>query len=291
MQAALLLYLDSSYTRVVAAFFRLIRLYNLVLLAVSLLAAYWLLFSNCALSSFAVAGWVMAVVCTAAGGYVINDCADLTIDRMNKPQRPLPAGKFSLRQAVAIAAALFISGLLFSLMNPRLLWLTMGCTLVLIAYARKLKCTPVIGNLTVALLSAASFFSLRLLCSEADNALHELVFFAGLTHFLREQVKCLEDAEGDGLANCRTLPVVLGVPAAKRVASVTALLIIAACGAMAAMKEGLIMFAWLLLSALFCIFAWQLQSAKAVNHFAELATSLKLLMIVGMAVVLWGAVY
>ncbi len=292
MQAALLLYLYPSYTRIVAAFFRLVRLSNLLLLAVSLLAAYWLLVGNCALSPFAVVGWVMAVVCTAAGGYVINDCADLTIDCINKPQRPLPAGKFSVHQAIVIAIALFISGLLFSLMNQRLLWLTMGSALALIAYARKLKCTPVIGNLTVALLSAASFFSLRLLCNEVNNALYELMVFAGLTHFLREQVKCLEDAEGDRLANCRTLPVVLGVPAAKRVASATALLIIAACGAMAAMKEGgLIMFAWLFLSALFCIFAWQLQSAKAVNHFAALATRLKLLMIVGMAVVLWGAVY
>ncbi len=291
MQAALLLYLYLSYPRIVAAFFRLIRLSNLLLLAVSLLAAYWLLVGSCALSPFAVAGWIMAVVCTAAGGYVINDCADLVIDRINKPQRPLPAGKFSVHQAIVIATALFISGLLFSLMNQRLLWLTIGSALALMAYARKLKCTPLIGNLTVALLSAASFFSLRLLCSEADDALDELVVFAGLTHLLREQVKCLEDAEGDGLANCQTLPVVLGVPAAKRVASATALLLIAACGAMTAMKEGLIIFAWLLLSALFCIFAWQLQSAKAGNHFSELATSLKLLMIVGMAVILWGAVY
>jgi 4-hydroxybenzoate polyprenyltransferase len=275
----------------VAAFFRLIRLSNLLLLAVSLLAAYWLLVGNCALSPFAVAGWVMAVVCTAAGGYAINDCADLTIDRINKPQRPLPAGKLSVRQAVAIATALFISGLLFSLMNQWLLWLTIGSALALIAYAQKLKCMPLIGNLTVALLSAAAFFSLRLLCSKVDNALYELVVFAGLTHFLREQVKCLEDAEGDRLANCRTLPVALGMPAAKKVALATAFLIITACGAVAAMKEGLIIVAWLFLSALFCIFAWQLQSAQAVNHFAGLATRLKLLMIVGMAVVLCGAVY
>lgn len=246
---------------------------------------------HCTLPLFMVIGWIMAVVCTAAGGYIINDCADVTIDRINKPHRPLPTGELSVRLATLMYICLFISGLLFSLINQWLLLLTVGSILALVAYAKKLKGTPLTGNLTVALLSAASFISLRLLCSKVDNALYELALFAGLTHFLREQVKCLEDVEGDRLMGCSTLPIMAGVPTAKRVALATVVLIVIACGGMAAVKEDTIILAWLFLSALFCIFAWQLQSAKLVNDFAVLATSLKLLMIIGIAVVLWGAVY
>jgi 4-hydroxybenzoate polyprenyltransferase len=276
---------------VLTAFFSLIRLPNLLLLAISLVVAYWLPPGNCFLPLFTVVNWVAAIVCTAAGGYVINDCADVAIDSINKSQRPIPAGNFSVKQATLIAICLFISGLFFSLINKWLILLTIVSVLTLIAYARRLKCMPLIGNLTVAVLSAASFASLRLLCGEVDDTLYELTLFAGLTHFLREQVKCLEDVAGDSLMRCCTLPVIIGVPTAKKVALITVLLIIIACGGMAAAKEGIITFAWLFLSVLFCIFAWQLQLAKLAGDFAKLATSLKLLMIIGIAVVLLSAIY
>jgi len=274
---------------VLNAFVRLIRLPNLLLLLGSLVGAYYLLTTNCTISLRMLACWISAVVFTAAGGYVINDCADVAIDRINKPHRPLPNGTINLRQAQVTAIILFSSGWMCSLVHVKLTLLTTASTLLLIAYAFRLKCTPLVGNLTVAVLSAASLGSLALLCEQADEALYELMLFAGLTHFLREQIKCLEDVKGDVITKCCTFPVVVGIASAKKVALATTCLIVLACLLVSWLKEDAMFILWMLLSALFSTFAWRLHRAVSPTDFAQLATAMKWLMLAGIVVVLAGA--
>jgi len=54
------------------------------------------------------------VFAITAAGNVFNDLCDLEIDRINRPDRPLPSGKVSPRAAGALAAALFAAGLVLA---------------------------------------------------------------------------------------------------------------------------------------------------------------------------------
>ncbi|WP_448519102.1 UbiA family prenyltransferase [Rhodoflexus sp.] len=275
----------------IIAFLRLVRFPNLLLLALSLLGARWLLASACTTNTFSILAWLGAVVFAAAGGYVANDIADLAIDRINKPNRPLPAEKISPFQAQILSVTFFLLAIIASTINFYLLLLTLASVGLLIFYALWLKCTPLLGNFVVAVLSATAFASLLLVCGHTNNkaSLYELILFSGLTHFLREQVKCLEDIAGDDVAKCRTLPVVIGTSKAQIVAVGTALGLAVACLGVGVGKSGGVAIAWLLLSLLFCIFARRLHTSVTAVNFAYLSTVLKLYMIVGMIVVLWGS--
>jgi 4-hydroxybenzoate polyprenyltransferase len=50
----------------------------------------------------------LSTVCLYGGGVVFNDVFDLKIDRIERPERPLPAGHVSLSGAVALGACLLL---------------------------------------------------------------------------------------------------------------------------------------------------------------------------------------
>ncbi|MBT3191732.1 MAG: UbiA family prenyltransferase [Verrucomicrobia bacterium] len=60
--------------------------------------------------------WWRAIVAVAvalllyAAGLIWNDCADYTEDCRERPQRPLPSGRISRRQAAAVGAGLAVAG-------------------------------------------------------------------------------------------------------------------------------------------------------------------------------------
>ena len=58
----------------------------------------------------------------AAAGNVYNDLRDLEIDRINRPNRPLPSGRMSTRAAATQAATLGLAGWLLSFWLSPYLW-------------------------------------------------------------------------------------------------------------------------------------------------------------------------
>ena len=50
-------------------------------------------------------------------GNVVNDIYDVEIDKLNKPHRPLPSNKISIKNAWRFAWLLLIFGLILSLFN------------------------------------------------------------------------------------------------------------------------------------------------------------------------------
>src|SRR5690242_16534695 len=49
-----------------------------------------------------------------AGAMVFNDIQDIQVDRVNSPDRPLPSGKVSVREAYALSTALSIFAIISS---------------------------------------------------------------------------------------------------------------------------------------------------------------------------------
>src|SRR5690606_34412419 len=54
---------------------------------------------------------MLAGVCFYAGGLLLNDWADFEVDRVERPQRPLPAGLVGRGTVLAVASGLLAMGL------------------------------------------------------------------------------------------------------------------------------------------------------------------------------------
>ena len=177
---------------------------------------------------------MLAVFFETAAGNVINDYFDYNIDLINKPERPIPSGRISLKNGRNYGYLLFLAGTICGFLISYLTNNWIPFVIVLIAdvilylYAYKLKATPLIGNLAVGFMTGFGFvfggFSLNN-PSIITTSLY-LGFFAFVMTTAREIIKDIEDLEGDKSEGARTLPILIGT---KIPAIITTILIIVDC--------------------------------------------------------------
>jgi geranylgeranylglycerol-phosphate geranylgeranyltransferase len=147
----------------------------------------------------------------SAGGNSINDFFDLEIDRINKPNRPLPRGELSPFSALRFSISLFLLGILLSFwVKPLSVLLAFVACGLLIVYSSLLKKRFLWGNLTVSLVSALAFVYGGIATRDFRVSLIPAVF-ALLFHLGREVLKDIEDLKGDTFSEASTLPIKLGV--------------------------------------------------------------------------------
>ena len=167
---------------------------------------------------------IAIVFLITAGGNTINDYYDAEIDRINRPDRPIPSGEVSRGGAAGLSFFLFSGGIILSLFtNPLCITIAIFNAVLLFLYASRFKKTLFIGNMTVAYLSASiflfggAFYGMAGMAQVSAIAL--ITFFAMLS---RELLKAAEDVEGDAGAGAATVPVVYGI----RVATLLSLLFV-----------------------------------------------------------------
>ena len=174
---------------------------------------------------------MITVFFETAAGNVINDYFDYKIDLINKPQRPIPSGRISLKNGRNYAYFLFLAGTVCGFLISYLTdnWIPFAIVLIadviLYLYAYKLKTTPLIGNLTVGFMTGFGFvfggFSINNPTIITTSLF--LGFFAFVMTTAREIVKDIEDMEGDKADGAKTLPILIGE---KKPAILAAILII-----------------------------------------------------------------
>lgn len=117
-----------------------------------------------ALISGTLSPWVAVLLAGLSAGLItaaansINDYYDIAIDRINKPQRPLAAGRISPRAALGSALGLYAAGIaLASAISPQMLAVAALFSLLTWRYSAHLKRTALWGNFAVSLSTAAAF--------------------------------------------------------------------------------------------------------------------------------------
>ena len=234
--------------------FRLIRLPNLIIVAVTQALIYYQLlhktFRNYSLTgsfnSFEFVLFVIATILITASGYIINDIFDIETDRINKPDKRIIQVHLSESNGWKIYFSMILTGALISLYlavqrYDLLYWFIYPIAVFLLySYSRWFKGIPYFGNLLVSLFCAAVpgiFFlseasilkELKIKDLSSFLSLHRLllsyVIFAFLTNLYREIVKDLQDESGDKLANINTAAVYFGKKNTKFVALFIALVI------------------------------------------------------------------
>ncbi len=160
---------------------------------------------------------VVAVLFTA-GGMVLNDVADVEIDRVNKSYRPLPSDVVSRPIALIWGVLLLLAGVIALLpLPPACRWIGAGSLAAIIMYDLWGSRQPLIGNIIVAIVTGLAFLLGGLAVGHgwwsAIPAVLAFFFILG-----REIVKDLEDIEADRHDGRRTLPLTAGEAFARALA-------------------------------------------------------------------------
>lgn len=162
-----------------------------------------------------------------AAGNVINDIYDLEIDRLNRPRRPLPSGRLSIKSARILYILLNSAGLIPALfLGPVFTVIALLVIVLMFYYSRNLKKMVLWGNFTVSLATGLTFIYGALAVDDVVAGLIPAVF-AFLFHFGREIIKDMQDADGDRAGNANTLPIRYGyVPSISMVTLLFSVLIL-----------------------------------------------------------------
>ena len=293
-----------------AAFFRLIRWKNLLLLIYMQILLKFSLFSSLEittnLSVFQFVILLFSLILITAAGYVINDIFDLKSDLINKPQKVIVTTYFSVESSqhlyliVNTLGIVLGIGLSLSIQKPTYSFIFIGASLLLYFYSKTLKSKPLIGNIAVSFLIAFSIITLCLfdLNFEIQSENQHLVIyvimllsvFAFLINLVREIVKDIVDVNGDYSLKMNTLPILLGVARTKKIVAFLCILplglLLFIVVKFASIYKFLVLY--LLLFTLVPLFyvAIKLLSAKTKKDFNKLSFFLKLIMFLGINVLL-----
>jgi geranylgeranylglycerol-phosphate geranylgeranyltransferase len=155
-----------------------------------------------------------------AGTMVFNDIQDVQVDRVNSPDRPIPSGNITIRQAYVLSIVFSGLALISSLVLGVLTFLTALAALALMAYYNtRGKKTGLLGNAVVSFNVALPFFFGGL----AVNSLRPLLFIFFLLAFLantaREVAKGIADVAGDSSKGIMTIAVTQGPKRAAELAA------------------------------------------------------------------------
>ncbi|MDF1557958.1 MAG: geranylgeranylglycerol-phosphate geranylgeranyltransferase [ANME-2 cluster archaeon] len=165
-----------------------------------------------------------AVFLITGAGNAVNDYYDSEIDRINRPERPIPSGRIDRSMALYISLLIFVFGIALSYwLGPVCLALAVFNSVLLFMYASTFKRMALMGNVVVAYLTGSTFlFGGALAVFEGTGIKATVILFilAALASLAREVVKDIQDIEGDREGGAQTLPIRIGADGAARVAAV-----------------------------------------------------------------------
>jgi geranylgeranylglycerol-phosphate geranylgeranyltransferase len=193
-----------------AAYVQLCRPVNVLITLVSIPVACWIAGGTASSWVFILlAGTTGALV--AAGANALNDAFDIDIDRINRPDRPLPQGILTPQDARRMWFILSLAATGINLfLNLASMLLVILSIALLYVYSARLKRTVLIGNILVGFMTGMTFIYGGIVVGGLERAFIPAVF-AFLVNLARELLKDVEDMEGDRRENAVTLPLRYGV--------------------------------------------------------------------------------
>lgn len=161
---------------------------------------------------------VLASSAVVAAGYIINNFYDKEKDLINRPQKTMLdrlvsqqtklTGYFVLNfLSVILASYVSFKAVLFFSLYIFIIWF----------YSHKLKKILFVGNIVASILSITPFFAIFIYYKNFDEVIFVHAAFLFLLLVMKEMVKDLENLKGDMAQNYKTIPIVYGELASKKI--------------------------------------------------------------------------
>jgi geranylgeranylglycerol-phosphate geranylgeranyltransferase len=270
---------------------RLSRPVNVLITLVSIPVACWIA-GGTAGDWFLILLAALAGALVTAGANAINDAFDIEIDRINRPNRPLPRGILKQRDARRMWLVMSIPAIGINIfINLFALLIVLFAVVLLYYYSARLKKTILAGNFVVGLMTGMTFIYGGAVIGSIDRAIIPALF-AFLVNLARELVKDVEDIEGDRMKDAVTLPVRYGVKLSLGLSTALLLLLIGTTIAAASSAVYHKPFLYIVLIAdllmiVSIVMMWQNYSPV---NLRRVSTTLKVCMVIGLLSVIAGSV-
>ncbi len=287
----------------------LIRFKNLLLIILVQLLIRYALFEpfeiDVKLNNLGFALLILATVCIAAAGNIINDIYDIETDTINKPDRVIVGKSVSEKTAFNLFVALNVIGvaigfyLAHSVGKSAFFSIFVLISAALYIYASYLKRTPFVGNILISVLVAMSIlivgiFDLIPAMTDQNRETQITIFkilvdyaiFAFLINLIREMIKDIEDIDGDYNAQMNTLPIAIGRDRSKYLAFALSFLPIIAVTyfIVTYVYKQQIAIAYFLIAIIAPLLytSIKIYTANSKSDFKHISTLYKLIMLLGM---------
>jgi len=247
---------------------------------------------------------IIATVCIAAAGYIINNIADQETDAISKPEKVIVGKHISEKTAynyyitfniVGVMLGFFIANVVF---KESFAAIFIVVAFILYLYATQFKQSLLAGNFLVSFLVAFSIllvgvFDLYPVIIDETRQFLGVLFqiiidyavFAFLLTFIREVVKDIEDYDGDLKTGMNTLPIYLGKEKTQKVvfglSFIPLISLLYYLNANFTNLEYVLYYTLALVVAPMLYFIIKLWQAKTQKDFNHLSTVLKFIMITG----------
>ena len=290
-------------------YLNLIRYKNLLMIVLAqLLIKYALLEPlgiNTSLDGLGLSLLMLATICIAAAGNIINDIYDVETDTINKPNRVIVGKQLSEKTAFNLFVVLNLIGVGIGFYVSHLVGKSAFFSLFVIisallyVYASYLKRMFLIGNIIISILVALSLLIVGLfdllpgITPENQHiqlSVFKIIFyyaaFAFIINLIREIVKDIEDIEGDSKTSMRSLPIVIGTTKAKIVVFTLCLitLILISYYVIHTLYKNPMVSGYFLLFIIGPLIYISVKSLSAISkqHYHHISIVLKLVMVFGM---------
>ncbi|WP_299551093.1 geranylgeranylglycerol-phosphate geranylgeranyltransferase [Seonamhaeicola sp.] len=258
-----------------------------------------------ALSESGITILILATICIAAAGNIINDIYDVETDLVNKPDKVIIGKSISEKTAFTLFIVLNVLGvglgyyLSYLVGKSAFFSIFVIISALLYVYASYLKQTLLIGNIVISVLVSLSvlivgIFELLPNITPENQQLQLVYFkmilnyaiFAFMINLIREIAKDIEDIDGDYKAGMNTLPIAIGRVRASNILFALSLVPVLAVVYYVVYKiyqnqTAVIYFLAGVLAPLIYI-SIKAFGAKTKKHFHHMSNMLKLVMLLGM---------
>ncbi len=162
----------------------------------------------------------LAALFVMGGGNSLNDYFDYKIDKLNKPDRPIPSGQITRQRALIFSICLFFAGIFLGLfLNIFALSIIFVNTCLLIVYARYSKKMSFVANILIALMTSSVFIYSGTILNIININIIVLASSAFFVMTAREILKDIEDIHGDNQSGASTLPIKMGIRRARTIST------------------------------------------------------------------------
>jgi 4-hydroxybenzoate polyprenyltransferase len=233
---------------------------------------------------------ILPAVLTAAAGYVVNDIFDIETDKINKPNSCIVGHSLSIKSAWVLYGVISISSIVVSYFFSQQYAIINICIMALLfLYAAQLKGMPLIGNIIVALCSAAVVsICILLIAFDTKPAIMNFtgyIIFSFFVSLIRELVKDMQDVDGDLAAGLKTYPIVAGIKGTKIMIYMITGIEILLCGLYSFLSWGLDLYAGSILMGIITLgllyFINHISKTKSKEEYGASSKLLKYIMFAG----------
>ena len=153
-----------------------------------------------------------------------------------------------------------------------------GAAFLLWLYSNQLKRLPLVGNLSIAVLTGMTLVLVAEYFQERTFIIACYAVFAAFITLIREIIKDVEDRKGDERFGCRTIPIVYGVAKTKNFLFVIMIIFIIT---VFILLQNISLVLPIVLLLTLTVLAFGIAKADTVKAFCNLSTLTKVIMLLG----------